>query len=379
MNYFIYEESCTGVIKSQALDTLSHINREFDINCKLYVLLPLKDFKNSAKKYRQNFQNVCLIPLIFGSRRVRLYVPIMAFLSFFNDDKVWFGRGARAAFLLISVRKFFKTQKIIFDGRGAHAAEVEEYFAKKYNFSNEDIENEKYYEKIAVSNADFRIAVSNKLIAYWRATYMYNKNKHLVIPCTLNSDLLIKMSFSSYNKNIRQSYGFKEDDIVLVYSGSIAEWQSFKKLDFFLMKLMSKQHNIKVLFLAKIDLNDLQVFKYYPSRISKDWLDHKSVYSVLTVCDYGLLIRNKTVTNYVASPVKFAEYLSAGLKVILDGEVGDYNELLLSKNLGFFTENTYSEKLIRLSKEEREKVVLFAKKYFSKESYYNSYKQLVEL
>ncbi len=52
------------------------------------------------------------------------------------------------------------------------------------------------------------------------------------------------------------------------------------------------------------------------------------------LCDYGLLLREKSITNKVASPVKFAEYLYAGLRVLISPEIGDYSEMVSYYNLG---------------------------------------------
>ena len=51
--------------------------------------------------------------------------------------------------------------------------------------------------------------------------------------------------------------------------------------------------------------------------------------------DYGYVYRNQTETNKVASPVKIAEYLSCGLKLLISNSLGDYSNLTTSNNLGF--------------------------------------------
>ena len=55
----------------------------------------------------------------------------------------------------------------------------------------------------------------------------------------------------------------------------------------------------------------------------------------LLAADYGLLIRENTVTNQVASPVKFAEYLACGLPVIISRNLGDYSEFVTKNNCGY--------------------------------------------
>ena len=52
-------------------------------------------------------------------------------------------------------------------------------------------------------------------------------------------------------------------------------------------------------------------------------------------CDYGLIIRDESITNQVSSPVKFAEYLYAGLKIIISSNIGDYSKFVLDNDCGF--------------------------------------------
>src|SRR4030042_1420126 len=50
--------------------------------------------------------------------------------------------------------------------------------------------------------------------------------------------------------------------------------------------------------------------------------------------DVGLLLRENSLTDRVASPVKFAEYLRCGLPVILTPYVGDFSALATAEGIG---------------------------------------------
>jgi glycosyltransferase involved in cell wall biosynthesis len=54
----------------------------------------------------------------------------------------------------------------------------------------------------------------------------------------------------------------------------------------------------------------------------------------LSAGDLGLLPRRPSLVNQVASPVKFAEYLAAGLPVLTNQGVGDYSELVHREGIG---------------------------------------------
>jgi hypothetical protein len=63
-------------------------------------------------------------------------------------------------------------------------------------------------------------------------------------------------------------------------------------------------------------------------------LDHREVPRYLAAADAGLLLRDRCPVNRVASPVKFGEYLAAGLPVVISREIGDYSALVSRESLG---------------------------------------------
>ena len=64
------------------------------------------------------------------------------------------------------------------------------------------------------------------------------------------------------------------------------------------------------------------------------WINHNDVKDVLLTADYGYVYRDKTETNLVSSPVKIAEYLSCGLKLLISDSLGDYFKMSILNNLG---------------------------------------------
>jgi len=56
--------------------------------------------------------------------------------------------------------------------------------------------------------------------------------------------------------------------------------------------------------------------------------------NMLSAGDMGVLIRDRCLVNQVASPVKFGEYLAAGLSVLMTEGIGDFSELARDEKLG---------------------------------------------
>ena len=82
----------------------------------------------------------------------------------------------------------------------------------------------------------------------------------------------------------------------------------------------------------------------------------------------GLSLEDK-ITNKVASPVKVAEYLGAGLKVIISKNIIDYSNIIKDNNLGFdIDEINKGLKLDPVSIQEKNRISDFAVDNFSKNS-----------
>ena len=68
--------------------------------------------------------------------------------------------------------------------------------------------------------------------------------------------------------------------------------------------------------------------------MARAWVPHSEVFEVLAACDHGLLLREPTVTNRVAAPTKFAEYLAAGRDVLISPGLGDYTAFVEHEECG---------------------------------------------
>lgn len=63
-------------------------------------------------------------------------------------------------------------------------------------------------------------------------------------------------------------------------------------------------------------------------------LPHHEVARTAVAADVGLLLREDTLVNRVASPTKFAEYLALGVPVVLTDVLCDFAELVQSESVG---------------------------------------------
>jgi hypothetical protein len=247
---------------------------------------------------------------------------------------------------LISKRK---KCKIIYDGRGAINAEQKEYDV----YNNTGLESKIYdLEKNAVLNTDYRISVSNKLAKYWQNQYGYNTTSHVIIPsCSSKRGIL---------KKDTEDFGFNKNDLIIVFSGSISKWHSFPIMISHFEIFLEKDKNVKVLFLSKLNnlISDLQ--SRYPNRVIVKWVLPEDVPSLLSQADYGYVFREQSVTNQVASPVKVAEYLNCGLKILISENLGDYSSMVRENDLGRIVDDEFDFKLEKVSQQEKDDIIKFS-------------------
>ncbi|MES2680993.1 MAG: hypothetical protein V4635_13960 [Bacteroidota bacterium] len=284
-------------------------------------------------------------------------------------------RSVMAAKLALLVRDRGLCRKVVYDGRGAIASEWNEYNVVDDDYLLSQITN---YENEVIQRSDFRISVSRALVNLWRITYSYRGEEHIVVPCTLSEGFLTNQISNETINEKRKELQLSGNDTVFIYSGSLAGWQSFDLTQAFIEPILKISKKNKIVFFSPPDPCIYKLMEQFPEQVMLKHLDSYKVHEYLIVGDYGLLIRENSETNKVASPVKYAEYLSSGLKVIISPNLGDYTELSREKNWGLMAADfdplmakpTFDEK-IRLSAE--------AKKMFTKKYYLSEYKKLFNL
>ena len=350
MIYLTYNDAPSGIYNSQVIDVVNYLNTiQNTQKITLVALISIRDFKKNKLKIKLQLSNSIVIPMFPKVGLWRFNIIQLFFVCLLLNSKQIIGRGVFATNLALTLKKIKFIKKVIFDARGAYHAELTEYNV----ISNKKIISQiKNIENKAISCSDYRLAVSEALVGYWKKNYGYNSQNHVVIPCTLSSDFIFEFPTQNQLKNLKQQTTFlKNEDIVLVYSGSSAGWQSFTLLEEWLLNAFKNNEHLKLIMLTNHPPQNSTFFDEYKNRIYTKWLQPTEVKNMLLIADYGLMYREDTVTNQVASPVKFAEYLSCGLQIITSTNLGDFSDFVKTKNCGFvlpsqitFTQVDYSTK-----------------------------------
>jgi hypothetical protein len=331
MIYLTYNDNFSGIYKSQVIDVCSFLHKEFKLPVKLVAFVSMRNYSKQKNLIQSNYANSIVIPMFPKVQFWKMNSVLLFFICLFNGSKKIWARGPFAGNLAISMKKIGLAKKVIFDARGAYLAELTEYNVVQ----NETIKNAiSSIEKRALIQSDAQLAVSEKLIAWWKEQYNFTPALCAQIPCTLSTHFDSPLPVEAEIAHAREMMGFTKEDIVLVYSGSSAGWQSFQLVDDYLFTLFSTDKNLKLIFLSDEIPQESKLFSAYKDRIITKWVKPNEVRSLLITADYGLLIRENSITNKVASPVKFAEYLSCGLQVIISDNIGDFTDFVVKQQCG---------------------------------------------
>jgi len=366
--YLTFNDAPSGIYSSQVIDVVKFIESDLKKKIRLVAFISLRGFKQNRAKIRKDCPDAIVLPMVPGVARWRKNALLLKALCFFKRPSAIIGRSVLATQLAFATG--IKT--IVYDGRGAIAAEWKEYGVIRDAQMLSEIAE---LEKQAVLKSSFRIAVTHELVKHWREDYGYADQDHVIIPCTLNKAFeTVKITADAVHK-AKEALGFAKEDLVLAYSGSVAGWQSFDLLYSFIAPFLRSDPDIKLLFLADADSNILKIKNEFPSQVFHKKVLASDVPGYLLGADHGLLIREETVTNKVASPVKFAEYLACGLPVIISENLGDYSRFVKEQNCGALFQQA---SLHAISLEEKQRLNQLGIQHFTKSALRSEYVKLLK-
>ncbi|MFZ5553398.1 MAG: glycosyltransferase [Bacteroidota bacterium] len=368
--YLTFNDLPSGVFKSQVLDVCRFYQVELKKDITLVSFVSIRVWRKVKRQLSGLPFHVVVLPMFPKHRNWKKNTWLLRRKIKSLTPKTVICRGPLAACLALQART--PEMKVIFDARGAYAAEFSEYLDSN-SLLNDKMEN---HESRALKESDGVIAVSRQLVKWWNEKYAFIPGKYVVIPCTLSSDNHTVVS-ETKRTEIRKKFGFSDNDLIMVYSGSSAEWQSLNNLKDWLEPVLRQNPVAKLLVLTPASVQDNELSKLFPGRVSSAWLQPEKVQEVLSCCDYGLLLREDTVTNRVASPTKFAEYLAAGLPVMISHAIGDYSEFVIKHDCGYVLQKGNSLQLYSSAIEKKQQMKQLAVSFFTKKVHEKAYLEIL--
>ena len=264
-------------------------------------------------------------------------------------------RGSKMTCLALNAVRGWPHAKVIYDCRGAEAFEViqsagldtvppQQWPIAQRKVIDKVVEE----ERRAVEQSAGVTCVSHAMVDSLRVRYPETPaSQFFVVPCCPNVN-----AFSSqirHRDSVRQTLGLTKK-FVVTYLGSLVWYQMPEEsLRIFrlIRELRPDAHFLAIttdpakmqslVENAGIAASDATIRSFPPQEVPR-WL---------VASDLGLMLRDTTETNRVASPVKFGEYLAAGIPVVVSPHLGDCTGIVEEYNLGVCADLIQSDQTLR--------------------------------
>ncbi|MCK4343634.1 MAG: glycosyltransferase [Phycisphaerae bacterium] len=346
MIYFVGEGIFSAIVDSQVIVPLNVIGRAApDIRRALLILTSIRHRTNPDVPAREKAirQTLPGAQVLFKYRTI-LNVPfqhrlwagkLRAALSecgYDGDDPIIVhcraGETAAAAALL---KRHDPRLRLLVDMRGDPIDEVSRRgvlsWYLRYWFMRT--------QRAALDGADGLNTVSHRLAEHLRQVGLLKRDlPRSVIGCCVDTERFYYDP--ALRAQRREEFGLA-DKFVVCYCGSMARYQrpdAIAEAFAALRNGMPDAHLLAVTREAQALLDHLERLGVGSEHITVRAAAHDQVASYLMAGDVGMLLREDVITNHVASPVKFAEYLRCGLPVILTPYIGDLPALVAREKVG---------------------------------------------
>jgi len=237
----------------------------------------------------------------------RLFFCILTFIYLkVSKFDIIYTRDFSFLFFLSKIPYFLKIKKKIF----FEAHKIYHKASMKVNFNQ---------EKKSLSNADYFIANSdgtkNGLIKYFKI----NEKNINVIHNGVNLSVFSKRKI---NKNyLSDRYKIKNDEAVILYSGSFLEWKGVEYLIYAFDFLKDKKYKLILVGGSGKDkdriLDIIKNLGYQDKIVVDGFIDQNELLNIMTLADIAVLPNKKTIeSEEYTSPVKTFEYMAMGLPII---------------------------------------------------------------
>ena len=369
VRYIFMQEYKPTVIESQVFSWLETTRDLFDHNVVVSVVsskgpqLSKKKVEEIESKHGIRYHQIAL-PKLFGVRELSLlFFVLKLYFKHLSTGSLIFQSRFMLFSLISPIISKLPKLKLVYEARGTVTVEY------KYSVDAGRISARREWivrlrEKLVLKYSDLVIVVSQKQKDFFAKEYgAVVANKMLVIPGAADA---LKFYYSEgLRATVRQRMGL-EGKTVFLYSGRLDKpWQiprevfrTFKHIhahvpDTFFIILTPDKDIAEQLFSQHDISNPSFMITYVRLTEINDYLN---------ATDYGILFRENLPINNLASPTKFAEYVLAGLKVIISEGVGDFSGFVQEHDCGQVVSlvdgafDVDTQKLSPYTSEERERI-----------------------
>ena len=154
------------------------------------------------------------------------------------------------------------------------------------------------------------------------------------MPCAPGKNKFSVEDALSLRKKWREKLGINDNEVLFIYSGGLSPWQSIDKAYEIFLKYKREKGNAVFLIMTPnkdgLDFPEATIMSFASSEVSE----------VLFAGDVAFLIREDFVTNHVAFPNKYLEYVLSNMLIISTPYLKDISKEIKEKHLGMIIEKT---------------------------------------
>jgi len=260
---------------------------------------------------------------------------LTALLCWFRGIKIVHGHGLRPTIFALLARWFKRDLRVVADVHGATTAEyLYEREVVGYDDFARDLESQ---ERRMMREASWLIFVSDAMRRFYENHFGMSFSQFSIIPCATESDFAPD---ASRRQQLRIEHGLN-DRLVVCYVGACESYQLPDEMCRLFQSLRAKFPQAFFLIFShhrEAFLKHLAAHGIEPEHSRVLSVKHDEIFDLLQMADLGLLLRDESIVNRVASPTKFAEYCLCGVPVLAADGIGDVSELIARHKLGLIVD-----------------------------------------
>lgn len=210
--------------------------------------------------------------------------------------------------------------------------------------TDEKYQKDKNLERYLLETADASVVLNPAFENALRKNLTGSIKRVITIPSFVDTDLFkFRMEV---RKQVRMELGLA-DSLVFIFSGSISPWYDFDWMIRFFKSIHAKIKNSHLLILAYRDkaFSNGNSSSFVEKLLLEHGVDQKSfsLFSAeyheiplwLSAADFGLICFKEYYKQnlYFSQPIKLAEYLAAGLPVIMNQRIVEHSEIVSQNQL----------------------------------------------
>jgi glycosyltransferase involved in cell wall biosynthesis len=218
--------------------------------------------------------------------------------------------------------------RLLFDCRGMMG---DEYVASGH-WTEDRIEYKllKRVERRLFRRAEGVVVLTARLAEHLRNEHAFGpKTLVEVVPCCV--DEARYASAHATRDAARSELGLPQDAVVVAYSGTLGSWYLEREMAEFFAKIRRESADARCLILSRDKpttfLRELARLGVPETAVVARAVHPEDMPKMLSAGDIGLSFIKPGFSKLGSSPTKVAEYLAAGLVVVLNSHIGDQREL----------------------------------------------------